>query len=538
MRHETPRWLDDGQSLSHTRRTLPRFQEGETRNEEASRLSALREALGMSQRELAAEFQVTSGAIAQWETGQRTIPGPVLQLISLYERDLEKAAPSSSNGAWLDATTNLGVLGSTVIAQAVFASAPPSSIRARLRDRMFEKYVGMASRSRGLTMKWAQLVWGLDPLLSPGQREALRAFDSLGPIMSAATAARVFCEEFGVTPRHAFAEWSPTPFASASLGQVHRAKLASGEDVVVKIQHPDAAAKMDVDLEQLRTLERVALVFMRSQTPGVIHEEMRARYGEECDYLTEAKHQTWMLERLSGDPEARVAEVFDRFTSKRVITSRFIEGQSLDTFARQASQADRDRAAEVIWRSTFETMLEHGVFNADPNPGNFLFGSDYVGFLDFGRVKHMSPEYHAYWKRLFRGVLERDEDDVKRALVDIGYVKEPSRFDFRDALALTWAWCWPCLQDGPFTFTPEYLRHTWDVYAGDTTRSSVDTHPDMAFMPSLLFGLGGICTTLRARVRCRDAILPLLYSSPKDFPKPYSDAELRRYGLVLPASSS
>lgn len=110
-------------------------------------MAALRDALGMTQRELATELQVTSGAIAHWETGQETIPGPVLQLIALYERDLAQAAPARES-PWIDRTTDLSVLGGTLMAQAMFASAPPSSIRARVRDRIAN---GRRPRAASLT---------------------------------------------------------------------------------------------------------------------------------------------------------------------------------------------------------------------------------------------------------------------------------------------------------------------------------------------------------------------------------------------------
>lgn len=510
---------------------MPRYQAtAAARFAEGGRLAALRDVLGMSQRELADEFQVTSSAIAQWEAGQKTIPGPVLRLISLYERDLEVRTPKRS-GNRLESTMDLGVLGATVMANGVFASAPASSIRARLRDRLFSKYVTTAGRSRGLSMKWAQMLWNVAPMLSDAQRAALREFESLGPIMTPAVATRVFLEEFGATPREAFAEWSPTPMASASLGQVHRATLKSGEQVAVKIQHPDAAAKMTADLEQLRMLERVALVFLRSQTPGVMHEEWRARFSEECDYRLEAKNQQRAREIYARDSDLFIPQVFDRWCSRRVITSAFVEGKSVEAFARTASRTDRDRAGAALWRFFGGAIVGSGVFHADPNPGNFLVQRDgRVACLDFGRVKRMSPEFHTHWKRIFRATLERNEDEVKRAIVDIGYLKDPAGFDFGPTLRLLWSWTWPSLVDGPFTFTPEYLKHAWDVYAADTTRASVDFHADTIFLPTIVFGVSGLLTTLRARVDCRAAVVPALYPN-GGAPKPYSADELRRFGL-------
>jgi predicted unusual protein kinase regulating ubiquinone biosynthesis (AarF/ABC1/UbiB family) len=484
----------------------------------------------MSQHELAVEFGVSHAAVGQWEAGKRTIPGPVLQLMALYERDLNEASPSRES-AWLETTTNLGILGGSFAAQMLFASAPPSSIRARLRDQMFEKFAAMASRSRGITLKFAQMVWGLDPLLSPEQRKALRAFHALGPIMSAATAARVFFEEFGVPPRQAFAEWEPQPFASASLGQVHRAQLKSGEQVAVKIQHPDAAARMTSDLDQMQRLERVALVFMRNVTPRVVQDEMRARFLEECDYRIEAQWQRSFREMFAGDPQIHIPEVVDRWTSQRVLTSGYVEGQTLDVFSRRASQTERDRAGEAIWRFCFHSTTQHGVFNTDPNPGNFLFGPNSVTFLDFGRVKRTSVAFSEHWKRMYRAMFERNESEAKRVLVDMGLVKNPATFDFRPILAIFWTRAWPYFVDRPFAFTPAHLRRVWNAHSADTTRGSIDVPADMTFFALQGLGFVGVLTTLRARVRFRDGMAAYLYPG-GNAPAPYSDAELRRFGLL------
>jgi predicted unusual protein kinase regulating ubiquinone biosynthesis (AarF/ABC1/UbiB family) len=420
------------------------------------------------------------------------------------------------------------------MAQFLFASAPPSSIRARVRDQMFGKYVAMASRTRGLTLKFAQLVWGLDPILSPEQRNALRAFNELGPVMTAATAARVFFDEFGVPPRQAFAEWDAQPFASASLGQVHRALLKSGEQVAVKIQHPDAAARMASGLDQLRQLDRVARVFMRNQTVGVIHEEMRARFLEECDYRIEAEWQRSMCDMFPGDPQIDIPEVVDRWSSRRVLTSRYVEGQTLEVFSGRASQAERDRAGDALWRFYFESCSQHGVYNTDSNPGNFLFAPNSVTFLDFGRVKRMSPAFSDQWDRMLRAILERSEHDAKQVLVDMGVVKHPATFDFRPLLAIFWTWGWPYLVDRPFAFTPAHLRRLWNAFTADTTRGSIDVPADMTFLPLNGIGLVGVLSTLRARVNVRQYTVAHLYPA-GNAPAPYSDAELRRFGLLASA---
>lgn len=489
----------------------------------------------MSQRELAIEFQVTGPAISQWESGLNSVPGPVLRLMELYERELSSSPSSSASSSWSrlrpELSSKLESFGSVLLAMGLFASAPRSSIGASIRERVFQKYVGIAARSRGLTMKWAQLAWSVAPVMNESQRETLRSFYSPGPIMSAAAATRVFLDEFGVSPREAFANWDPRPFASASLGQVHRATLRSGEEVAVKIQHPDAVARMNVDLETLEALESVALVFMRNQRPGVIHDEMRTRFMEECDYRLESERQRWMQKTFTSDPRIRIPAIIERWCSRRVLTSAYVEAENLDDFARRAPQDARNRAGEALWRYYHESLFTHGVFNADPNPGNFLFDREGVTLLDFGRVKALSPEFSAHLKRMLRAVIERNEDAARRSIVDIGYVKDPSRFDFSHILRLVWSWARPILVEEPFSFTPSHLRFSVKAYTKDTTRMEVDLHPDMAFIPSVFFGLGGLLTTLGAQVACRAVTLPILYPEGSAVPPPYTDDELRKFGL-------
>jgi predicted unusual protein kinase regulating ubiquinone biosynthesis (AarF/ABC1/UbiB family) len=195
------------------------------------------------------------------------------------------------------------------------------------------------------------------------------------------------------------------------------------------------------------------------------------------------------------------------------------------------AKAERDCAGDAIFRFYFQSMTQHRAYNTDPNPANFVFGPSSVTFLDFGRVKRTSTTFAEQWKRMLRATLERNQDDAKRAFVDMGYVKNPATFDFRSVLAICWTWWWPYLVDRPFAFTEAYLRRVWNVFSADTTRGSSDWPADLTFIPLHWIGLAGVLATLRARVPCRDGMVAYLYPG-GNAPAPYSDAELRRFGLV------
>ncbi len=509
---------------------MPRHLETVERQTEGERLLQLRERLGASQREMAREFQVTSGAIALWESGQRTVPGPVLRLIALYEEELDPVdaglRPPLRTG-WAERSTRAGTAQlSWFFTRMVFGKSAPGSVGRRLRDHALRQYIDAASRLKGVQLKWAQLAWNMDLLLEEDERDALQTLAHAAPVLSPAQAAQVFFEEFGVTPRRAFARWAPEPVASGSVGQVHAAQLSDGRRVAVKIQYPNIAEVIRADGVNLRLLDGASRLLLRSQTPGVFHEELCERFLEECDYSLEARAQTLFASLLQGCEGLHIPGVVQDWTRGRVLTSEYAEGVTLAQLCATASPAEKDRAGEVLWRFYYESILKHGLFNADPNPGNLLFNSGGVTFLDFGRIKRLSPGYLAAWKRMGRALLERDRDAFRTALLDTGYVPKPEGFDFEHAFRLIRLWTRPCLTDEPFEYTPGFLRTLWRAFVDDPTRSRVNYTRDTVFLNQLLFGVTNILAHLGARLQCRGRFLSLLYAPGERLPAPYSAGEL------------
>ncbi len=511
---------------------MPRHVERESRHSEADRLRELRASMGVSQRELAEEFNVAAGAIAQWESGARTVPGPVLRLIELYESELGPSSrPRPSHVApptgWLRRTAaSSSSIMAWLAARSLLPLAPSGAIAGRLRERAVQRYVQSASRLKGLSMKWAQLAWSMDALLQPHEAAALSALRRTIPAMSPSRAAAVFLEDQGATPRQRFAQWSSQPFSAGSIGQVHAATLPTGQRVAVKIQYPGVAALLQQDLRNVGMLDDLSRIFLRQQRPGVLHAEMRERFLEECDYALEARHQTQMRAAFEGHADILIPEVFPGWSSGRVLTTALVEGRTLEEFAATASQAERDRAGAAVWRFYYRSVLVRGAYNTDPHPGNFLFLPDRVAFLDFGRVRRLPEVFRRTWRDLGRALFERDRRRAEELLIALDYVPDPSDFDFGPTLRLLSHWTLPCLQEGGFAFTPEYLRTLWQVYLADSTRQRVSFSPEMIFLPQLLFGVAAVLTRLRARVPCREIHEALLYSAEESVPPAYSPAEL------------
>jgi hypothetical protein len=195
----------------------------------------------------------------------------------------------------------------------------------------------------------------------------------------------------GAPPERAFATWGPEPIAAASIGQVHRAITHDGHAVAVKVQYPGIAETIEADLGNVALLRPMLKITAPAQDAGALLAELRERVSEELDYRAEARNQRLFADYYRGHPTIHVPEVVEELSTRRVFTSELSYGAR---FAELAGwpQAERDLAAETIYRFVFRSLYGAHAFNGDPHPGNYLFhGGGKVTFLDFGLVKHFSP---------------------------------------------------------------------------------------------------------------------------------------------------
>jgi predicted unusual protein kinase regulating ubiquinone biosynthesis (AarF/ABC1/UbiB family) len=229
--------------------------------------------------------------------------------------------------------------------------------------------------------------------------------------------------------------------------------------------------------------------------------------------------------------DMRFPRVRTELSSKRVLTSTWIEGRTIAEGA-HASSAERDRWSATLWSFYQEAVVGEGLLHADPQPGNFVLGDGYVGFLDFGRVQQLSPRFLESWRGMMRASLERDPVGFRAASIGTGAVPHPERYDFEHGWRGAYTFYRPWLQDKPFTFTPEYVQRLWSAFASQRHNHMQTAYTrDMAFMHQFYFGLAGTLARLRATVSCRPTMLRLLYGSTPP-PPPFSDEEIRLLGQI------
>lgn len=216
------------------------------------------------------------------------------------------------------------------------------------------------------------------------------------PSFSNELAYKFIQEELGKTPDQIYAELSPEPIAAASLGQVYQGRLPTGELVAVKVQRPDLAEKIALDIYILRSL---ATFFQKryQEIPTnlvAILDEFATHLFEEMDYIQEGKNAEQFASLYSELTDIYVPKIYWQYTNRRVLTMEWIKGTKLTNPAEIQSQGiDARSLVEVGVQCTLRQLLEHGFFHADPHPGNLLaMENGKLVYLDFGMMSEITPD--------------------------------------------------------------------------------------------------------------------------------------------------
>lgn len=268
---------------------------------------------------------------------------------------------------------------------------------------------GALGRSRGPLMKVAQLVSAVPDLLPPGLAREFARLQSHAPAMGWPFVRRRMQAELGAGWQDRFAEFSREATYAASLGQVHAARLQDGRSVACKLQYPDMASAVEADIGQLGSL----LGLFRRLDGSIDAEEMVAeiadRLREELDYRREVRHMQLYRHMLGHHSFVTCPEPVEDLSTNRLITMTWLEGQSLADFE-TASQAVRNRIAEMLFWTWWGPMNACAVIHGDPHPGNYQVVRDGEGInlLDFGCVRIFPPRFVEGVVNLYRAMLHDD----------------------------------------------------------------------------------------------------------------------------------
>ncbi len=298
-------------------------------------------------------------------------------------------------------------------------------------------------RLRGLFIKVGQLISIMANFLPTAFREELeRLQDQVPPRPYRDIEARIREEFGGRGPGDLFADFSPEPVASASIGQVHRARLRTGEEVAVKVQYPDIEEMVRVDLRALRRIFNVARWFMPDYGFDTIYREVSEMVQAELDF----KREALAIEKIAGNFASRDAKnvrfprVMAEYSTMRVLTTEWMEGAKVAQLERLDSQKiDRRAAARACVEAYCEQIFVDGLYHADPHPGNLLLQSPAksgapptVVFLDFGAIATVSDGMRRGMMNFLQGAITRDTTRIVSAMKEMGFISrraDPEVFD-------------------------------------------------------------------------------------------------------------
>jgi len=267
---------------------------------------------------------------------------------------------------------------------------------------------------------------------------------------------RVIESELGAPIERLFAEWEETPFASASIGQVHRARLSDGRQVAVKVQHPGIEQAVENDLRNAGVLEAmVGTLLPRGVDTKRLFNDVRDRFREELSYKKEAKNQEIFARIHANDPNVVIPHVIKERSNQRVLTTDFVTGMSLSQAAALA-ETERKQYCATLWRFEFRSLLQSGIFNADPHPGNFFFmDGGRIAFIDFGCVQQLEDSVRKAINRIHAAALRRNETDFGR---EVAQMLGSSGGTYERAIVEYIRHCFRPLFESPFRLTPDYVK--------------------------------------------------------------------------------
>lgn len=251
--------------------------------------------------------------------------------------------------------------------------------------------------------------------------------DNVPPFANEIAFARIE-KELGQKINSIYKEFELEPVAAASLGQVYRARLHTGEEVAVKVQRPNLEATVKGDLEILKKVagfaERFPQLNENADWAGMLR-EFNVTIHEEMDYMAEGKNAERFRENFKAWDTIHVPKIYWNATSSKVLTMEFISGNKVtDIEGLKAQAISPEKVNRLLIRTYLKQLLEDGFFHADPHPGNLLVMPDgRLAFFDFGMVGRITPELQSKMIDAFFHVVSKDPAGIAQDLIDLDFMK-------------------------------------------------------------------------------------------------------------------
>lgn len=295
---------------------------------------------------------------------------------------------------------------------------------AKMYSEVGQQVVQTLGELKGAAMKVGQAISQMKHLLPDEFTEALSQLQNAAPPMEFTVIDRQIKAELGFNAAQLFKQIDETPFASASIGQVHRAITWDDEEVVVKVQYPGVDTSVKSDMAHLRHLLMLGgLLKVEKATLEAVFDEIYEHIVEELDYKKEAKNAKRFAEFHSDNSNIIIPKVMTQFSSDRILTMQYVEGLSIAEFVQSAQDNQEliNHAGKTIYDFVAHQLYGLGAIHSDPHPGNFAFTTD--GKLiayDFGCVTELDDEVVELYRVLVNTAMAYDYPVLDKTLIKLG----------------------------------------------------------------------------------------------------------------------
>ena len=362
---------------------------------------------------------------------------------------------------------------------------------------------------KGPLMKVAQLLSSIPDVLPPEYAEELAKLQTQAPAMGWAFVRRRMAAELGPDWTAKFAEFSHEAAASASLGQVHKARSHDGRLLACKLQYPDMQSAVEADLQQLKLLLAVHKRIDPAVDTAEVATEIGARLREELDYGLEARHTALYGAIFEGDALIRVPRPHPALSTSRLLTLDWMDGgRLLDYKARP--QEERNQITRALFRAWWYPFNHYGVIHGDPHLGNYtIFEADGraggINLLDYGCMRTFAPRFVGGVIDLYRGLERGDRALIVHAYETWGFTGLSN--DLIDILNIWAKFIYGPLLDDRVRRIAEGVspgqygrKEAFTVHNGLRENGPVKVPREFVFMDRAAIGLGGVFLHLDAEL--------------------------------------
>lgn len=330
----------------------------------------------------------------------------------------------------------------------------PDTEQLLLTPKNVEQFAKKLSHLRGAAMKLGQIIsMDAGELISPELSAVLARLRSDAAPMPHSQLMTILKQNWGEEFLDHFSQFELRPFAAASIGQVHLARLAQGQKLAVKLQYPGVRDAIGSDVDNVATLLNVSGLLPKELDISNLLALTKQQLQDEADYKKEAAYIAAYQAKLNND-NFELPKVHTQLSNEQILVMHFVEGEAVE-LAVSLPQADRDRIATLLLELFLQELFEFGLMQTDPNFANFLYQQDTkkLGLLDFGATRAIPETIQSGYLALLKAAIKEDRDAALVAAKQIGFFKDDIDPEYLDrVMSIFDLACEPIKHQGPYDF--------------------------------------------------------------------------------------